>query len=103
MDQQLCRIRLERPMTLDLPELADNVIKNNMGIGGIELRVRGTLADGTATLIETGQKLPVLGGPARSTQPWLWFECKPFGLGHDDGVTWLRETPQPADAPDSRP
>jgi hypothetical protein len=70
-----------------------------MGIGGIQVRVRGTLADGTATLVDTGQKIPVAGGPARSTQPWLWFEAKPFGLGHEDAVTWITETPTPVREP----
>jgi hypothetical protein len=84
-------------MTLDLREVAENVIKNNMGIGGIEVRVRGTVADGVATLIETDQRIPVMGGPARSTKPWLWFEAKPFGLGHDDGLTWLGESATPTD------
>lgn len=67
-----------------------------MGLGGIELRVRGTLQDGIATLAETGQTLPVAGGPSRSDGPWLWFEAKDFGLELDDAVAWKRATPAPA-------
>lgn len=88
-------MRLERPLPLDLRAVAEAVIKNNMGLGGIQVRVRGTLADGSATLMETGQRIPVADGPARSAEPWLWFEARDFGLGHVDAVTWLRESPLP--------
>lgn len=88
-------MRLERPAQLDLHAIAQGVIKNNMGIGGIEVRVRGQLAAGKATLIETGQVLPVQGGPERSTLPWLWFQAKEFGLDIVDEVTWLRESARP--------
>jgi hypothetical protein len=86
-------------LPLDLKEVAESVIKNNMGLGGIEVRVRGSLANGIATLVETGQKLPVEGGPAQSTQPWLWFEAREFGLGHSDTLAWKRETAGPVLAP----
>ncbi|MBL8728655.1 MAG: hypothetical protein JNM25_09515 [Planctomycetes bacterium] len=75
------------------------MIKNNMGVGGIQLRVRGTLANGRATLVETGQQIPVTGGPERSTQPWLWFDALAFGLGEAEAATWLRETPAPSPGP----
>jgi hypothetical protein len=88
-------VRLERPAQLDLRAVAEGVIKNNMGLGGIEVRVRGQLAAGKATLIETGQVLAVQGGPERSTQPWLWFQAKEFGLGMVDEITWLRESARP--------
>ncbi len=92
-------MRIERSQPLDLRAIADGVIKNNMGLGGIELRVRGALANGQATLAETGQQLPVTGGPERSTQPWLWFDGHAFGLGEAKAVTWLRETAGPLPAP----
>jgi hypothetical protein len=88
-------VRIERPQPLDLRAIADGVIKNNMGVGGIDLRVRGTLVDGLATFAETGQQLPVLGGPARSAQPWLWFDADAFAQGEAQALTWLRETPVP--------
>lgn len=97
LDRQLARVRIERPQPLDLRAIAaEGVIQNNMGLGGIELRVRGTLGPGTATLAETGQTLPVTGAPARASQPWLWFDARAFALGEADSVTWLRETPGPA-------
>lgn len=67
-----------------------------MGLGGIELRVRGTLQDGTATLAETGQQLPVSGGPPRADGPWLWFEARDYGLELEPAVQWKRGTQVPA-------
>ncbi|MFN6146965.1 MAG: hypothetical protein ACK5AL_11450 [Planctomycetota bacterium] len=75
------------------------MIENNMGLGGLEVRVRGELADGVATLAETGQKVPVAGGPARSTATWLWLDAKDFGKELADAATWLRETPLPVPGP----
>ncbi len=92
-------MRIERPLPIDLRAIADGVIKNNMGLGGLQLRVRGSIADGKATLIETGQVLTVSGAPPRSTAPWQWFEAKEFGLGMADAVQWLRETTLPTIAP----
>ncbi len=94
-------MRLVRPQAIDLRLIADGVIRNNMGVGGIELRVRGALADGSATLAETGQRLPVTGGPARSPGPWLWLDVTAFALGRAAAVGWRREAPGPAAAPGS--
>jgi hypothetical protein len=92
-------VRIERPQPIDLRAIADGVIKNNMGVGGIELRVRGALQDGTATMAETGQELPVVGGPPRSQASWLWLDAKAFGLGEADAVSWLQESSGPVRAP----
>lgn len=92
-------MRIERPLPIDLRAIADGVIKNNMGVGGIELRVRGVLQDGTATLAETGQQLKVAGAPQRSTAAWLWFDAKDYGLGETEAVDWLRESEGPVRAP----
>jgi hypothetical protein len=70
-----------------------------MGLGGLEVRVRGELVDGTATLAETGQKVPVAGGPARSTATWLWLDAKDFGKELADKATWIRETRLPTLGP----
>ncbi|MEO6593425.1 MAG: hypothetical protein ABIP94_01580 [Planctomycetota bacterium] len=84
-------------MQVDLRAIAEGVIKNNMGVGGIELRVRGTLAAGKATLLDTGQVLAVSGGPERSSMPWLWFDAKEFGLDMVDAVKWLGESAVPTE------
>ena len=96
LDRQLARVRIVRPQPLDVRRIAqDGVIKNNMGLGGIELRVRGTLQDGTVTFVETGQTLPVTGGPARSQEPWLRFDAGAFGRGEAEAIAWLGEAPGP--------
>lgn len=70
-----------------------------MGLGGLQVRVRGELADGMATLADTGQKVPVAGGPARSSEPWLWLEAKEYGKELADKAEWLRETRLPSLGP----
>ncbi len=70
-----------------------------MGLGGLEVRVRGELVDGVATLVDTGQKVPVEGGPARSSEPWLWLEAKDYGKELADKVKWVRQTRMPALGP----
>lgn len=96
LDRQLARVRIVRPQPLDLRRIAqDGVIENNMGLGGIHLRVRGAVQDGLVTFAETGQTLPVTGAPARSTQPWLRFEALAYGLGKGPALIWLGETPGP--------
>lgn len=92
-------MRIERPQPLDLPAIADGVIRNNMGFGGLEVRVRGSLADGTATLADTGQQLPVAGGPPHADAGWLWFDGKAFALGEAKALAWLRATPGPVAGP----
>ncbi len=86
-------------MPLDLKAIADGVIKNNMGLGGLEVRVRGTLANGILTTVETNQKIPVIGGPAQSTQSWVWLQAREFGLGHTDAAAFVRETAGPSMTP----
>ena len=70
-----------------------------MGLGGLEVRVRGELADGVAILADTGQKLPVAGGPARSREAWLWLEAKDYGKGLAGQANWVRETRLPTLGP----
>jgi len=86
-------------LPLDLRAIARGVIENNMGLGGLEVRVRGELADGTATFADTGQKVPVHGGPARSSEPWLWLEAKDYGKELADKATWVRQTRVPTLGP----
>jgi hypothetical protein len=83
-------------MQLDLQGLAAAVVRNNMGVGGIELRVRGRVQDGVVAFAETDQRLPVTGAVAATTQPWLVFAVHGFGLGAVLGLELLREQPGPA-------
>ncbi|MBL8756231.1 MAG: hypothetical protein JNK15_23250 [Planctomycetes bacterium] len=96
LDRQLCRVRLERPLPLDLRAIAtEGILKNNMGLGGLQVRVRAVLADGKATFEGTAQQISVQGGPARTTQPWLWLDAKEFGLGTADAVAFVCESSAP--------
>ena len=56
---------------MDPKELADAVVRNNMGVGGIEFVVRGTL-DGSGVRIDgTDQRLAVVGAPSSAEMPWF--------------------------------
>jgi hypothetical protein len=61
-------------MPLDFVALADGVVRNNMGVGAIAVRVRGRIEDGAAIFAETGQRLPVREAPASDGGPWLSFD-----------------------------
>lgn len=78
------------PTRLDHQEIATAVRENNMGIGGIELRVRGTLEQGRIRIAETGQELPVSGAPTAADQPWLLVRWDAEGCASDRAVpAWL--------------
>lgn len=83
-------------MQIDLKGIAQGVIKNNMGVGRIELRVRGKVESGTVTLADTGQKLPVAGGPAVSSRPWLVFDTQGWQEGEALVLAWKGEEDAPS-------
>ena len=83
-------------MQLDFKAIAAGVIKNNMGVGGIELRVRGKVQDGTATFAETGQALPVSGAPPSSSRPWLAFDVRGWSAKEQVMLVWKAEQDAPA-------
>lgn len=82
-------------MRLDPQELAAAVVRNNMGVGGIGLQVRAHLEGSEAVFAETGQRLPVAGGPAASRLPWLEFAVEGFGPGEQVALRWLGEAAAP--------
>lgn len=84
-----------RPVALDFAAIADGVIRNNMGLGGIQVRVRGRLDGGQAVLDGTGQRVPLVGAPAAADGAWLWFEARELGLGAAKAATWLRSSAGP--------
>lgn len=85
-------------MQLDLAALADGVVRNNVGVDAIELRVRGRIEGGHAVLAETGQRLPVAEAPGANAGPWLRFRVEGwqeaggvvlhFLAGGDDPAAW---------------
>ena len=82
-------------MQIDVKSIAENVIKNNMGVGGVELQVRATLQGQTARLAETGQMLPVKNAPASSTKPWQVFQAEGWAEGETLSMVWVEERDQP--------
>lgn len=83
-------------MQLDLKSIAANVIKNNMGVGGIRLQARAAVEGASARLAETGQTLPVKNGPARSGKPWQVFDVEGWGEGENTALVWQAEHDAPA-------
>jgi len=82
-------------MVLDFAAIAAGVVKNNMGVGGIELRVRGEVEHGTAKFAETGQTLPARGAPAATTKPWQVFDVQGWEEGGQVTLHWQRERDGP--------
>lgn len=82
-------------MQLDVKSIAENVIKNNMGVGGIELQVRGSVQGATAKLADTAQTLPVRNGPAQTTKPWQVFNAEGWAEGETLTLAWVEERDQP--------
>lgn len=68
-----------------------------MGIGGIELRVRGALAEDRIRMAETGQELRVTGAPATTDQSWLLVRWDAEGCAKDHAAAaWIGASNSPA-------
>jgi len=83
-----------QPVQLDFQALAEGVVRNNVGVDAIALRVRARLDRGSAVLTGTEQRLPVTGATA-TTEPWLWFEVTGFEPAQRVELRFLRGTPGP--------
>lgn len=79
---------------IDLKAIAEGVIKNNMGVGGITLQVR--VQGATATFADTAQKLPVTNAPSASTKPWQVFTTEGWGEGETLSLAWVAESDAPS-------
>ncbi len=86
-------------MPIDLKAIAEGVIKNNMGVGGITLQVRGAVQGATATFADTAQKLPVTNAPSASTKPWQVFTTEGWGEGETLSLAWVAESDAPSADP----
>jgi hypothetical protein len=76
-------------MQLDFDALADGVVRNNMGVGGIAVQVRGTLRGDRVEFAETGQTLPVAGAPAETSGPWLAFAVEGLAAEQPTVLRWV--------------
>jgi hypothetical protein len=54
-------------VTLDFARIAEGVVKNNMGLGGIEIVADASVAEGKVTIHPTGQTFPLHGDPPAQT------------------------------------
>jgi hypothetical protein len=59
-----------------VPALADGVVRNNMGVGGITVAVQGTISAGAVVVAITGQRLPVTGQVQLAADGWLWLAAQ---------------------------
>jgi hypothetical protein len=82
-------------MPIDVKSIAASVVKNNMGVGGIELQVRASLQGSSAKLADTGQTLPVTNAPASSTRPWQVLQAQGWGDGETLAMVWVEERDAP--------
>ena len=67
LDRQIARARVPRAMPLDFTALADGVVRNNMGVGGISVLARASVEEGRVVLRPTGQAFPLAGPPPSQT------------------------------------
>lgn len=84
------------PGPLDFAALADGIVRNNVGVDGIELRVRGRVEGAELVIEPTGQRVPLLGTAPASTRPWQRVSITRWGAGETPAATWLGEADDPA-------
>ncbi len=71
---------MPQPVQLDFRALADGIVRQNVGVDGIEVRLRGELQGDAVVIATTGQRLPVTGARSGGGEaPWLSFAVEGFG------------------------
>jgi hypothetical protein len=70
-------------------------VRNNMGVGGIELQVRGSVQGNEVVFADTGQRLLLRGAPPASTAPWLVFSVHGWQAGSPLELELLRAQAAP--------
>ena len=83
-------------MQLDPVGIADSVVRNNMGVGGITLQMRGELRNDSVIVAGTGQRFPVKGAPSGASRPWLSFAAEGWDKPELLRLRWLGESDSPA-------
>jgi hypothetical protein len=62
---------------LDFAEIADGVVRNNMGVGQIDVRLRATTSADRVTILPTKQTFPLQGSaPATPPADGEWHEFR---------------------------
>jgi len=90
-----------RAVPLDFPAIADGVVRNNVGVDWIEVRVRARPVDGHVELVPTGQRVPLEGsGPEREG----WHRFTVLGVaptGGEIALHWLGAAATPGAEPEA--
>jgi hypothetical protein len=89
------RFRVTRPEPLDLQGIADAVVRNNMGVGSLELLVRGRVQGGELVVADTGQRFSLRGAPPSSTKPWVSVLVHGWQPGERVELEWRGEMDAP--------
>jgi len=87
------------PVKFDFHDLADAVVRNNVGVDSITLAVRAQQDGSEVVIATTGQRLPADGAPRPAAGQWLWCEV----LGYDEGETVRLRCTGTSAGPDARP
>ena len=88
------------PCKLDFHDLADAVVRNNVGVDSITLAVRAQCDGNEVVIASTGQRLPAEGSShPTAAGPWLWCEV----TGYDEGETVRLRCTGTSAGPDARP
>ncbi|MEI6131049.1 MAG: hypothetical protein WCR59_13370 [Planctomycetota bacterium] len=82
------------PITFDFHALFDGVFRNNVGVDGITLGVRGTIEKGQLVLPITGQRFPLTDNK-NAAGPWLWFSVHGYEAGEQIALTLVRASDTP--------
>ncbi|MGE3171028.1 MAG: hypothetical protein AB7O97_00275 [Planctomycetota bacterium] len=92
------------PTTFDFTDLADAVVRNNVGVDGILVAVRARCEGATVRVEATRQTLPATTtAETTATQPWLWFEVEGWDVPGGATVRCIGASSGPDDRPQVLP
>jgi hypothetical protein len=80
---------------MDFPDLADAVVRNNVGVDDIVFACRASFDGKVAVLPGTNQRLPLTNQPGTGG-PWHWFQVDQWENDASVKLTWLRASATPS-------
>ncbi len=81
-------------MQLDFADLADAVVRNNVGVDDIVFACRASFDGAQVVLLGTNQRLPLRNQPGAGG-PWHWFSVDAWDSAANVKLTWLRASASP--------
>lgn len=81
-------------MQLDFADLADAVVRNNVGVDDIVFACRASFDGAQVVLPGTNQRLPLRNQPGAGG-PWHWFSVDAWDSAANVKLTWLRASATP--------